>query len=126
MPPPEYIPGVCNIGDVEIKQRKRIGWIGLIFTVLIWLKLEALQIFGPWRLILFIPAAISATGFLQGLMHFCAGFGMQGVFNFGPKLYKTDTVSQAEFRAQDRKKAITILSYSILIGVAITTIAYLI
>jgi hypothetical protein len=56
-------------------------------------------------------------------MHFCAGFGMRGVFNFGPSIGKTDTVSQAEFRAKDRRKAQQIFFYATLIGIALVLIA---
>jgi Na+/melibiose symporter-like transporter len=70
-------------------------------------------------LLLFFPAAIGATGFLQAALHFCAGFGMQGVFNFGPQVGKTDTVEQAEFRLKDRRTALRIGLYSMAIGIAI-------
>jgi hypothetical protein len=44
---------------------------------------------------------LSTEGFLQTAFHFCAGFGMQGVFNFGAEVGKTETVEQAEFRQND-------------------------
>ena len=34
-----------------------------------------------WRLILMIPVAGAATDFLQDALHFCAGFGMKGIYN---------------------------------------------
>jgi len=43
----------------------------------------------PWRLVIFIPAMMTAIGSLQARMHFCAYFGMQGVFNFSPEIGKT-------------------------------------
>jgi hypothetical protein len=67
---------------------------------------------------------ITAIGFLQARMHFCAYFGMQGVFNFSPEIGKTDTVEQAEFRAMDRRKAWRIITYSAIIGVVIAIISY--
>jgi len=120
----EYIPGVCNIGPAEIAMRKRVGWIGLVVTVLGW---AALSFFGAspyWQFILVIPASISATGFLQGYLHFCAGFGMRGLFNFGTEVGKTETVQQQEFRAKDKKRAQQIFIYSILIGVIVALLAF--
>jgi hypothetical protein len=59
-------------------------------------------------------------------MHFCAGFGMRGVFNFGPTVGKTDTVSQAEFRAKDRRKAQQVFFYAALIGIVVVLVAFFI
>lgn len=114
-----YIPGVCNIGPAEIRMRKRLGWYGLGIALVIWGLLVWLQAPVWWRLILFIPVFFSANGFLQGFMHFCAGFGMRGLFNFGPKVGTTDTVSQAEFREKDRKKAMQIFMYATILSVAV-------
>ena len=122
----QYVPGVCNIGEAEIAQRTRIGWIGLAVTVVLWALLLFFQAPAWLRLILFFPAAFSAAGFIQGFSHFCAGFGMCGVFNFGTELYKTDTVAQAEFRAKDRRKAQQIFAYSVLAGLVVAAAAFLI
>jgi hypothetical protein len=115
----EYIPGVCNIGPAEIGMRRRGGWLGLVATIVLWAAFWLFRVAAPWRLFLFLPAAMGATGFLQAAMHFCAGFGMKGVFNFGSQLGKTDSVEQADFRAKDRRKARLIGLYSILIGIAV-------
>jgi len=122
-PPAEYIPGVCNIGPAEIRLRKRLGWWGLLITIIVWALLIGLQLPAVWRVIIFLPVFFSANGFLQGFMHFCAGFGMAGAFNFGPTVGKTDTVSQAEFRKKDRWKARQIFFYAALIGVMVSLIA---
>ena len=118
-----YIPGVCNIGPTEIRKRKQSGYIGLIVTVLLWAVLVALHAPAALRLILFLPATMSASGFIQSYKHFCAGFGMRGVFNFGPEVGKTDTVAQKQFRAQDRKEAQQILATSVLIGIVVALVA---
>jgi hypothetical protein len=47
-----------------------------------------------------------------------------GVCNIGPEVGKTDTVSQAEFRAKDKKKAQQIFLYSVLIGMVVALIAF--
>jgi hypothetical protein len=114
----EYIPGVCNIGAAEIRRRRQSGWLGLGMTVLLWGVFLVLRIPAPWRLFLFFPAMISATGFLQAGLHFCAGFGMRGVFNFGSEVGKIETVEQKEFRLKDRRKARLIALSSALVGIA--------
>jgi hypothetical protein len=121
---PGYIPGTCNIGPAEIRKRSQAGWLGFGATVLMWALFLIFRVGAPWRLLLFFPAAIGATGFLQAALHFCAGFGMRGVYNFGSEVGKTDTVEQAEYRLKDRRKANTIGLYSILIGAAIAVAGY--
>lgn len=120
----KYIPGVCNIGPAEIRLRKNLGWWGLLITFVIWAFFIWIQAPASWRLILLIPVFFSANGFLQGFMHFCAGFGMRGLYNFGPEAGKTDTVQQAEFRAADRKKAQQIFLYAVIIAVVVALIAF--
>ncbi len=119
----KYIPGVCNIGPDEIQMRKRTGWFGLVATIILWGAFILLNIPAVWRLTLFIPAMMSATGFLQAYMHFCAYFGFASLFNFG-ELGKKDSVSQAEFRKKDRRKAWQIVIYSILIGIVVAALGY--
>lgn len=120
----EYIPGVCNIGRAEVRQRKVIGWVGLAVTVGAWIACIVFQVAPAWRLALFVPASIAATGFLQAAWHFCATFGVLGLSNFGPNVGKTDTVEQAEFRRQDRRTALKIIALSLLAGVAVAGVAY--
>ena len=120
----KYIPGVCNIGPEEIKKRKQAGWMGFIATVALWAVFVWFGVAPAWRLLLFFPAMMSATGFLQAYMHFCAYFGFASLFNFGD-VGKTDSVSQAEFRAKDRRRAWQIIIYSVLIGLIISLTAYI-
>jgi len=123
--PTEYIPGVCNIGRAEIRQRKLLGWIMLAVTVGVWLALAILDVAPAWRLAIFVPASIAATGFLQAAWHFCATFGVLGLSNFGPSVGKTDTVEQATFRRQDRRTALKIIALSALAGAAVAAVAYI-
>ena len=121
----KYVPGVCNIGEAEIRKRKRGGWLGLMLTIALF---AVLVYFGSppiWRLILFVPSTFAAVGFLQARMHFCAYFAALGIFNFGEDTSKNDTVQQAEFRAMDRRKALQIIAYSVIIGAAVAVVAYL-
>lgn len=120
----KYIPGVCNIGEEEIKKRKQAGWMGLVATIALWALFIWFDVSQAWRLTIFLPAMISATGFLQAYMHFCAYFGFASIFNFGD-VGKTDTIQQAEFRVKDRRKAWQIIIYSILIGIVVALAAYI-
>ena len=122
---PQYIPGVCNIGPAEIAVRKRTGWMGLALTVLLYVLLANSGAGRSWFLLLFFPSALSAAGFIQGAMHFCAAYGLRSVFNVASEVGETDTVMQAEFRAQDKKKARQILGFSTSIGVLIAVVAFL-
>lgn len=118
-----YIPGVCNIGKSEIKRRKQAGWIGLIATIILYGMFVYLGVPRFWRFVIFVPALISAIGFLQAYMDFCAYFGLRGIFNFGAA-GKTDTVEQAEFRVKDRNKALEIIIYSVIVGIAAAILAH--
>jgi hypothetical protein len=119
----QYIPGVCNIGRSEINMRKLAGRVGLVIMIILYGSLVYLGAPRIWRLIIFIPSALAAIGFLQARMHFCANFGMRGIFNFG-EIGNTDTVDQAEFRAADRRKAMRIIAYSVIAGIVVAGIAY--
>jgi hypothetical protein len=119
-----YIPGVCNIGRAEVRQRKLVGWVGLAVTVGVWIACSVFEASPPWRLALFVPASIAATGFLQAAWHFCATFGVLGLSNFGPNVGRTDTVEQAEFRRQDRRTALRIIALSVFAGAVVAAAAY--
>lgn len=120
----KYIPGTCNIGPAETRQRIRAGWTGLLLTVILEAIFIIFRVTAQWRLIVFIPASLAATGFLQAAFHFCANFGMRGVFNFGDEVGKVETVAQREFRRKDRIKAQQIIVLSAVIGVAAGLLAY--
>jgi len=119
----QYIPGVCNIGPAEIKRRKQAGWVGLISTAVLWASFIWFDTPSVWRLTLFLPAMMSATGFLQAYMHFCVYFGFANLFNFGD-VGKTDSVTQADCRAKDRRKAWQLIFYANLIGTGVAAVAY--
>jgi hypothetical protein len=120
-----YIPGVCNIGEEEIKLRNQAGWMFLIVTVIFGAFFYFLPGISPWlRLVIFFPAAISALGFLQAAFHFCVAFGTQGLFNVDHEAGKTESVSQAVFRKQDQRKAVLIIIYSLIIAAIVAAVAF--
>jgi hypothetical protein len=120
----EYIPGVCNIGLSEIQMRKYTGWFGLGITIILWIVFYIQNLPSVWRLLLFFPALMSAIGFLQAKMRFCAAFGILGFFNFNSKVGQTNAVKQAAYRRKDKLKALLIIIYSILIGISVAAVGY--
>ncbi len=110
-----YQPGVCNIGAEEIRRRLNAGWIGLLVTLIGYAVLVASGVSPWWRLLLFFPAAASASGFIQARLKFCAGFARRGIFNFG-NLGKANHVVDEEAMAMDRRRGNQIAIYSSLIG----------
>lgn len=93
-------------------------------TVVLWLVLILFHVSAVWRVILFLPAFVAVAGFLQAYMHFCAAFGFRGVFNFGPKVGRVERVEE-DFRRRDRRRALQIIAYSILVAGLFVTIALL-
>lgn len=120
-----YVPGVCNIGAAEIRARARFGYLGLAVTIIAIVLFVVFRVPDAWRLLVILPAVGAAMGFLQAGLHFCAGFAMSGVFNFGNDVTRRESVETAEQRAKDRRKAGLILVWSFLIGVAVAVIAVL-
>ncbi len=120
----EYVPGVCNIGNAEISNRKLIGWVGLVITIVLWILFSYLNLSAGTYLILFFPAFASSIGFTQAYSHFCVHFGMRGLFNFDSEIGKTKTIEQKEFRVKDRIQAVKILIYAMLISLIVTIIAF--
>jgi hypothetical protein len=120
-----YQPGVCNIGPSEIRSRRRTGYIGLALTAVFLVIAYAVGLAAPWRLFVFLPAVLAATGFLQAQLHFCTRFGAQGLFNFG-ELGTQESVMDAEFRRKDQRKAALIIVLSVVIGAAAALVVFLI
>ena len=120
----DYLSGACNIGPAEITRRRRAGNVGALITLVGFAALVALQAPPPARLLLALPAAGAASGYLQAWLRFCAGFGSRGVFNFG-ELGQTTPVADPAERARDRLRATQIGAASLAIGVAAAIVAVL-
>lgn len=118
-----YVAGACNIGPQEIAKRRQAGWMGLGLTVVLEAVFLLAGVAAPWRLFLFLPASLGAAGFLQAALRFCAGFGFQGVFNFG-SVGGTTGVAEAQARKADRAKAMRIGLYSGLVGAVVAVVGY--
>jgi hypothetical protein len=121
----EYVPGVCNIGPEEIARRRNFGWAALAVTVAVFVVLVWAKVSPWWRLVLFLPAMGSASGFLQAQLHFCAGFSRLGVFNFGPLGEKNKVVDE-DARIRDRRRGNQISLYAAVIGAIVSLVAVLV
>jgi hypothetical protein len=121
----EYVPGTCNIGPAEIRSRLLAGWLGAGFTAVLLFLLFMLHASPWWALLVFLPSAGGAVGFFQAAFHFCAAFGMRGVFNFGNKVGEVKDVAQEEFHRADMAKAVKIIVLSALTGAFVATLSAL-
>ncbi len=115
----EYIPGTCNIGKSEIRQRQFVALVGAFLTVFIGIGLLSNEDPNPPRFFIFFPALIFSIGFVQTRKKFCLAYGFAGTFNFG-RLGKASRVASAEDKKADRKMAISILRQSVLLALGIT------
>jgi hypothetical protein len=121
---PEYVPGVCNIGPAEIASRRRSGHVGMIAALVLLVLLVAVGAPPISRLLIALPVAVGASGYLQARLRFCAGFGTAGVFNFGDR-GTTQVVADAGARWKDRVKALQISGAAFAIGIAAGIVAVL-
>lgn len=120
-----YQPGVCNIGPAEIRKRRASGFVGLAVAVVFLVVAFVLRWPAPWRLLVALPVFLAAQGFLQAAFHFCVGFATRGLYNFGD-LGTQETVQEAEFRRQDRRKALRISALAFAAAVIVAIIALVI
>ena len=115
----DYIPGTCNIGKSEIRQRQLVALIGALLTIYIGKGLLSNEDPNPPRFFIFFPAMIFSIGFVQSRKKFCLAYGFAGTFNFG-RLGKASKVASPEDKKADRKMALSILRQSVLLALGIT------
>jgi hypothetical protein len=70
------------------------------------------------RLLVALPAALAASGYLQAWLRFCAAYGFRGIFNFGP-LGRPDVVRDPEAARRDRQRALQIATAALVIGLVV-------
>jgi hypothetical protein len=119
----QYIPGSCNIGKGEIRQRQIVALIGLAISISSLIALISTDAPRGARLGIFIPLAVASIGWVQSRKKFCLAYGFMGTFNFG-KLGQLSKVADSASRAADRKTALSILIQSGAYAVAATAIIY--
>jgi hypothetical protein len=116
---PGYVPGVCNIGPEEITRRRRSGYVALGIAAVVAIGLFVAGA-SPWLRILVFPALAGGIVSLeQARRHFCAGFGMAGLRNFG-SFDQRETVTEAAALAVDRRASLVMFGYCSAIAAVIT------
>jgi len=98
-----------------------VGWLGLAVTFIL---LAILLVAGAkpwWRLLVFFPATLSASGFIQARLHFCSGFARLGIYNFGSIGHKNPVPDDAS-KAKDRRRGNQITMYAVLIGIVVAIV----
>lgn len=113
--PATYVPGVRNLDSAETAQRRRGGWIGVGLTGLLVAAFGYFQAPAPWRLLVALPLASAAIGFLQARSHFCV---MVALSHRSP-------AENASDRGKDRTRALRMIAAALAIGVAGGVIAWL-
>jgi hypothetical protein len=120
----DYIPGTCNIGKGEVRQRQIVAVIGLVLSISILLTLISINAPRGVRLALFIPLMVASVGWVQSRKKFCLAYGFMGTFNFG-KLGQLSKVADSASRAADRKTALRILFQTTAYAAIATALIYL-
>lgn len=118
-----YIPGTCNLGANEIRQRKFVGLTGLFFSLSSLVGLMAIHAAREARLGIFFPLMVASVGFVQVRSKFCLAYGFAGTFNFG-KLGDISRVSDLINRSADRRTALKILLKSFLLASIATLVVF--
>jgi len=119
----QYIPGACNIGKGEIRQRQIVALIGLALSISSLIALISTSAPRGARLGIFIPLAVASIGWVQSRKKFCLAYGFMGTFNFG-KLGQLSKVADDASRAADRKTALSILFQAGAYALIATAIIY--
>ena len=118
-----YIPGQCNLGKTEIRQRQRVGLVGLFFSLSSLIGLIAVQAPREARLGIFLPLMVASVGYVQSRSKFCLAYGFAGTFNLG-KLGDISRVSDPLDRVADRKTALKILVKSFLLAAIANAVVF--
>jgi hypothetical protein len=121
----EYIPGTCNIGAGEIRQRQFVAAICIVLFMAASIFLFVVDASRSARLALFFPLVVASIGWVQSRKKFCLAYGFMGTFNFG-KVGQLSKVSDKGALRADRITALKILAQSLLYAVLITAVVYLI
>jgi hypothetical protein len=119
-----YRPGACNIGPAEIARRQRAGVVGFAAAVVLAAALLVLGAPPPARLVVALPLAAGSIGLLQARFHFCVGFALAGLRNFGP-LGSEERITDAAARRADLRTAGLVTLLAVAIGAAGAAALYL-
>ena len=117
----QYTPGVCNIGNGEIRRRQIVALIGYGLAIASMATLISTGAARNARWGVYLPLLVGSIGFVQARRKFCLAYGLMGTFNFG-KLGQISKVQSAEDKKQDRRTALTILVQAAALALAINAL----
>ena len=120
-PGERYVPGVCNISPAERARRRRYGWVAAIAALAAGAVLVVIGAPHLLRLVVALPAAGSAVGFLQAHRHFCVAFAGRGVTDLTAD-GTLATVDAAAARKADRRASNRLLRDAVFIGLAVAAV----
>jgi hypothetical protein len=100
-----YVPGGCNINKAEIAKRRMIGHVGLVIFVIVLVALLVFDVSRWYRIILFLPGMMVASGYLQARNHFCTGYARAGKQNAVQGSTTASDISDEAAKASDKSKA---------------------
>jgi hypothetical protein len=120
----EYIPGTCNIGKAEVRQRQVVALIGLFLSISALIGFISTKASPSIRLGIFLPLTIFSVGYVQSRKKFCLAFGFMGTFNYARLGKMSKVVDKASLTA-DRKTAASILLQSLGLAAILTFAVYL-
>jgi hypothetical protein len=126
IPAEAYIPGVCNINRHEIAQRRKIGYIGTALLCVLLAVMLGLGLSRWYRVLLFFPASLAATGFLQAKNHFCVGYAAAGQQNATEGSTKATTIADTVAVAADKKRARKMNIQSFSFGLLVVVVSFII
>ena len=104
---PAYVAGVCNIGEWEVRRRRRFAILGFGVAILLFAVLVATGAPAWTRLLLVLPVAGGMFSWLQARRRFCAGFAVARLSNFedgdgGRRRVEDDAAHRADMAAVRR------------------------
>jgi hypothetical protein len=120
---PAYVPGVCNINRAEIKSRRNVGYTGLAIFIVLFVAIVLLSLTSYLKLALFLPALLSAAGFLQAKEHFCVGYAAAGQHNAEDGSKKAASVTDKAALAIDKLKTSKMYRQMFVYAAAATIVA---
>jgi hypothetical protein len=123
--PDGYVPGACNIGEYEIRRRRRSAIAGFAIAAAVLVGLLAADLPAWTRLVVLIPAWGAAVTWLQARRRFCVGFAAAGISNFGDDDSGRQAITDPAQRAADRRKSLELIRDGFVIGLVITLVAVL-
>jgi hypothetical protein len=117
-----YIAGSVNVGRKERKRRYKNGWFYLVVCLALFLMIYFFKLPRAFGLLIYIPAALSALGFLQAANSFCVYYGLRKEYRLDNE---SNNVQDEEDIVADKKTSINIIVVALSIALVATFFAYI-